>query len=211
MNVSAPRDYSLIAPYYDKFFHRPLSQGHNQIGHLLKKSHRLNKATKVLEVGVGSGLSLSFLPRTMEYVGVDISEEMISRARDKVKALKKINATLELMDATKLKFKSNSFDLVVASSVLSAMDEPMAGFREMIRVTKKGGRIAIVTNLRDADSFKSSLVRKFDPFTRRYLGFRLDLSLEDFSGFSNVKLLEEKQVNSLMGLPLSTYLLFQKK
>lgn len=209
MNQSSPRDYSLIAPYYDKFFHKPLSQGHQTIGSLLRKMSRTRKNLKVLEIGVGSGLSFTHLPAQVDYTGVDVNEEMISMAREKAERLRKRKISLSLMDAKKLSFASHSFDLVVASSVLSAMDEPMKGMSEMIRVTKKGGRIAVVANIR-TDSARSDVVKMFDPLTRKFLGFRLDLTLEDFHRFRNIRLIEQKQVNRLLGMPLSTYLLFEK-
>ncbi len=211
MNQTTPRDYSFIAPYYDQLFHRPLSEGHEEIGKLLRKTYRENTSSKVLEVGVGSGLTLNYLPSNLSYTGVDINEEMIFMAHEKVKRFRKKAVSLAIMDASKLKFSPATFDLVIASSVLTAMDDPMKGFSEMIRVTKKGGRIAVIANIRNTDSLRSHFVRSFDPITRRFLGFRLDLTMDDFVNYKNVRPIECRKVNTFLGFPLSTYLLFEKK
>lgn len=91
------------------------------------------------------------------------------------------------------------------------MDAPLKGLKEMIRVTKKGGHIAIITNLRTRDSFRSSMVKWVDPLTRKYLGFRTDMDSAMFERLRGLKLIENKQVNNFLGFPLSSYLLFEKK
>lgn len=208
--TATPRDYSFIAPMYDHIFNIPLSEGHQKMGALMKRTRSRNGASKVLEVGVGSGLTFSHVPSHVDFTGIDINENMLSRASKKASLLKKRKINLEIMNAEKMRFASNSFDLVIAPSVLSAMEAPMKGLKEMIRVTKKGGKIAIITNLRPADKKASSLVKALDPLTRKYLGFRMDLTLEEMMKFKNLRLVEKKPTNNFLGQPLSTYLLFEK-
>lgn len=210
MNKASPRDYSLIAPMYDKIFFKPLSEGHQKIGGLMKKSRQKSRLIKVLEVGVGSGLTISHVPTSVDFTGIDVNEKMLMIAEGKAKRMKNRKINLEIMNAEKMRFTSNTFDLVVAPSVLSAMDRPMQGLKEIIRVTKKGGKIAVIVSLRKKNSMKSNMVKAFDPLTRKYLGFRLDLCLEDFQQFKNLKLMEIKEVNNFLGQSLSTYLLFEK-
>ena len=210
MNTTSPRDYSFIAPVYDHLFHRPLSEGHREIGELVKQ--KCKKADiKILEIGVGSGLTIDYMPKDMQYLGIDINEKMLSQAKAKARLQKRAHAEFHVMDARRLQLKDNSYDLVIAASVLTAMDSPLKGMREMIRVTKKGGHIAVIANLRRNDSFKSEMVKWFDPITRRYLGFRTDLSLERFKRFRELKLIEVKPVNTLLGFNLSSYMLFEKR
>lgn len=209
MSKNAPRDYSLIAPLYDQIFQRFLSQGHVEIGQLLKKVKN-KRGIKVLEIGVGSGLSLSHLPSTIDYKGIDINEKMLIRARKKAEGLNRRKIALELMDAENLTMRDNSYDLVMAASVITAVDSPIRTMKEMIRVTKKGGHIAVIANLRETSSIKSDFVKFFDPITRKYLGFRTDLDLDSIRKLRNVKLVEHKKVNNVLGIPLSSFLLFQK-
>lgn len=210
MKNASPRDYSIIAPIYDHVFNRPLSEGHRKIGELLN-SKKNKKGLKILEVGVGSGLTLSYLPTSVEFTGIDVNDRMLSLARQKSKSLRRRSINLQVMNAENLEFKDNSYDLVLAPSVLSAMDTPLKGLREMIRVTKKGGHIAIITNLRNRNSMRSNMVRLFDPLTRKYLGFRTDMDSAMFERLKGLKLIEHKQVNNFLGFPLSSYLLFEKR
>lgn len=210
MNQVAPRDYSFIAPIYDRVFNKALSEGHSKIGRLMRKRMPKGRISKVLEVGVGTGLTFTQVPATVDFVGIDINEKMLLMAKEKAQRLGKKKIRLEMMDAVKMSFASNSFDLVLAPSVLSAMDQPEKGLKEMIRVTKKGGKIALILNLRQKGSKSSELMRIFDPITRKYFGFRLDLTLEDLQKFKNLRLVEKRNVNSLFGLPLSTFVLFEK-
>lgn len=207
---TAPRDYSFIAPLYDHIFQRFLSQGHHEIGNLLRNV-RNKRSVKVLEVGVGSGLSLNFLPPSIDYKGIDINEKMLLRARNKAKVLGRKKIVLELMNAERLAMKDNSYDLVLAASVITAVDSPLQTMKEMIRVTKKGGHIAVIANLRENDSVRSQIVKVLDPFTRKYLGFRTDLDLESIKKLRNVKLVRQKKINNVLGFPLSSFLLFEKR
>lgn len=79
---NAPRDYTFIAPLYDHVFQTFLSQGHHDISEVikgLKNKHTLN----ILEVGVGSGLTLPHIPSSINYTGIDINERMLEEARKK--------------------------------------------------------------------------------------------------------------------------------
>jgi phosphatidylethanolamine/phosphatidyl-N-methylethanolamine N-methyltransferase len=207
---TAPRDYSLIAPLYDRIFNVPLSDGHREIGKLIKGRSR-TPGTKILEVGVGSGLTLNYLQNNVEFTGVDINDRMLSLAKKKASFMKRRQITLTHMDAHKLEFKACSFDLIIAPSVITALECPEIAMKEMVRVTKKGGHMAIIANLRTKNSFKSDMVKMVDPLTRKFLGYRTNMEFETFAAFKGLKLVKKKQINNIMGMHLSWYLLFQKK
>ena len=209
MMQTVPRDYSLIAPVYDKVFHRFLNEGHKELGQLLRKK-RTTSNVRVLEVGVGSGLTLDYLPSAVEYHGIDINKKMLTQAELKAARFRRKKISLSIMDAHKLSFKSGSFDIVMAASVLSAVDDPLIVMREMIRVAKKGGQIAIITNVRE-ESTSSQIIKRFDPFTKKFLGFRTDMDNKVFTAFKDIELVESKQVNNILGFPLSTFMVFHKK
>jgi ubiquinone/menaquinone biosynthesis C-methylase UbiE len=204
-----PRDYSFIAPVYDQVFHKPLSEGHKKMGDLLKKCKRI-PGVKVLDVGVGSGLMFDYLPVGIDYHGIDINKKMLSIAHEKARKYRRKRIAITMMDAHKLAMKASTYNLVMASSVLSAVENPHLVLKEMIRVTKKGGQIAVILNLRQ-DSYRSKFIKAFDPITTKLFGFRTDISSEMFDEFPELKLIESEQVNNFLGCPLSTYLLFVKK
>lgn len=196
-----PRNYSLIAPIYDKLFSKPLEEGHYLIGDIIED----NPDKKFLEVGIGSGLTLEHV-LNHDFTGVDISEEMLYEAQ--VKVLGRHNIKLFLMDAEKLEFRDNEFDIVMAPSVLTAVSNPERVFEEMIRVTKPGGMIVIIAHFSDERQFVSKLL---DPLTRSFLGFRLDLKLDFFRQYPHLKLIEKRKINHLANMSLSWFLKFEKQ
>lgn len=204
-----PRDYSFIAPVYDKVFHRFLNQGHARLGKLLRTKAR-QRGLKVLEVGVGSGLSLDHIPTRVDFLGVDINDKMLSLAKLRAQKFQRKKIELKQMSVEKLSLRSNSYDLVMAASVLTAVSDPLIAMREMIRVTKAGGQIAIIANLREKDSVTGHVIRSVDPVAKKYLGFTTDLPIEFFSAFGNIKLERKEKVNTIMGYSLSTFLVFRK-
>lgn len=203
-----PRDYSLIAPLYDRIFNKPLAEGHQMIGELIR---RYRGEIKILEVGVGSGLTLSYLPSRAEYIGIDINEKMLSLAQRKAKNLRGKKISLQIMDAEEMGFKDSQFDLVIAPSVLTAINSPLKGMREMIRVTKKGGYIVVIANLRERNSFKSEVFRMMDPITRKYLGFTTDIDYHYFTKFREIELVEQQKINTIMGISMSWFMVFRKR
>lgn len=196
-----PRNYSLIAPLYDKIFARPLEEGHHLIGDVIRN----NPSKKMLEVGIGSGLTLEHVT-DHDFTGIDISEEMLYEAQ--VKVLGRSNIKLLMMDAEYLSFKKNQFDIVMAPSVLTAVGHPLKVFEEMIRVTRPGGKIIIIAHFSDEREMISKI---FDPLTRTFLGFRLDLKLDFYQKYSQVKLITKKKVNHFANINLSWYLEFEKQ
>lgn len=196
-----PRNYSFIAPLYDTIFAKPLGEGHFLIGELIKD----NPHKKILEVGIGSGLTLEHVEEH-DFTGIDISDEMLCEAQ--VKVLGRHNIKLFKMDAEELEFSKNSFDIVLAPSVLSAVSAPLEVFKEMIRVTRPGGTIVVIANFSDDRKMMSKVL---DPFTKSFLGFRMDLELSSLKKFKELKLIEQKKINHIAGLNLSWYLKFEKQ
>ena len=80
---------------------------------------------KVLEAGVGTGLSLGYYPRHAEVYGVDLSEDMLRRAQDKVekKGLSHVKS-LQVMDVTRLGFPDETFDAVTAQFIITLVPKP---------------------------------------------------------------------------------------
>lgn len=196
-----PRDYTLIAPLYDKIFSRPLGEGHQLIGKLLGTHPR----KKILEIGVGSGLTLEHITNH-DFTGIDINEDMLYQAQ--IKVLGRHNIKLHLMNAENLKFRDNQFDIVLAPSVLSAVINPEKVFKEMVRVTRPGGTIVVIANF--ADDAKV-LSRILDPLTRSFLGFRMDLELDFYRCSPEVKLVERRKINQFANYHLSWFQKFKKQ
>jgi len=138
------RAYELYAPVYDFIFDWIFAPGRTAAVKLLA----LERSDSVLEVGIGTGLNLPLYPATCHLTGIDLSQEMLDKAVERVQTLAMPNVTLKVMDATSLDFGDNEFDKVVATYTISAVPEPVAVLKEMRRVVKPDGIIVILNHFR---------------------------------------------------------------
>lgn len=131
----------------------------------------------VLDVGTGTGLALPHFASDLQITGIDLSADMLARARHRVARKKLVNIVgLFEMDATKLSFIDNYFDAVTATFVMSVVPDPQKVLAEMARVTRPGGRIYLFNHFRaDAEEkkFLSLVERKIAPASRK-IGFHSD-------------------------------------
>src|SRR5215467_11403089 len=103
----------------------------------------------VLEVGVGTGLSALRYPDDCRVVAIDISQEMLERARQRLARRRVEHVTLCRMDVTRLAFPDESFDAVYAPYVVNVVPDPVGAAREMFRVCRSGGRVVLLNHFRE--------------------------------------------------------------
>jgi phosphatidylethanolamine/phosphatidyl-N-methylethanolamine N-methyltransferase len=139
---SVRRSYARWAPIYDLTFGNMTGRGRRRVVGTLNRL-----GGRVLEVGVGTGLSLpQYLPR-VEVTGIDASAEMLAKAREKVAELGLTNVRdLSVMDARSMMFPDASFDHIAAIHIMSVVPEPERVMAEMTRVVRPGGTIIIVNH-----------------------------------------------------------------
>jgi phosphatidylethanolamine/phosphatidyl-N-methylethanolamine N-methyltransferase len=106
---------------------------------------------RVLDVGVGTGLSLSVFPKHCKVVGIDLSTEMLGKAKKKITAQKLDNIKVVSMDAMRIGFEDNSFDKVFLSHVVSVVPDPYRVMAEVRRVCRKGGQVVIVNHFKSGN------------------------------------------------------------
>ena len=133
---------------------------------------------RVLEVGVGTGLSLSAYPQHAEVTAIDLAPEMLDQAQAKVDRNHWQHIRLRQMDATEMDFADNHFDYVMAFHILSVVADPDRLMQEMLRVCKPHGTVTIINHFRSERRWLAPLVDILDPVTRR-LGWRTTLRLAD--------------------------------
>lgn len=148
----------------------------------------------VLEVGVGTGLSLPEYPDGVHVTGIDLSPEMIDLARDRVERLELPNITLAEMDASHMDFSDACFDHVVAMYVLSVAPEPERVMSEMRRVCKPDGHLFVVNHFRHPNPLIRTCERALAPLSR-LVGFRPDFELEEFVERNDLDVIETRPVN----------------
>ncbi|MEH3145034.1 MAG: class I SAM-dependent methyltransferase [Methylobacterium frigidaeris] len=102
---------------------------------------------RILEAGVGTGLSLGYYPAASEVYGVDLSEDMLRRARRKVlrRGLSHVKG-LQVMDVCRLGYADASFDAVVAQFLITLVPDPEAALGEFLRVLRPGGEIVLANH-----------------------------------------------------------------
>ncbi|MGH7804195.1 MAG: class I SAM-dependent methyltransferase [Candidatus Binatia bacterium] len=133
---------------------------------------------KVLEVGVGTGLSLSAYPAHADVLGVDLAPGMLERAQEKVAENDWRNIRLEQGDALDLKFPDASFDYVTSFHVVTVVPDSLQMMQEIARVCRPGGTVVIINHFRSERPWLAKFVDRLDPVTRR-LGWRTTLSFAD--------------------------------
>ncbi|MEH2512149.1 phosphatidylethanolamine/phosphatidyl-N-methylethanolamine N-methyltransferase [Nitrobacteraceae bacterium AZCC 1564] len=161
------RAYAAWAPVYDFVFGAVFDHGR-------KSTIAIADAIggRVLDVGVGTGLSLSDYSRTTRLCGVDISEPMLRKAQERVRALNLTNVeTLSVMDARNLAFPDGAFDAVVAQYVITAVPDPEGTLDDFVRVLKPGGELILVNHIGAESGPRKIFELAFAPFARR-LGWR---------------------------------------
>lgn len=133
---------------------------------------------RVLELGIGTGLSLPSYRRDQRVVGIDASGDMLSLARRRVsrRALPHVEGLLE-MDARSLAFADDSFDVVVAMYVMSVVPEPRRVMHEISRVCKPDGEVYIINHFADeGDGVRRRVEEAMGRFAER-LGWHPDFPM----------------------------------
>ncbi len=127
---------------------------------------------RILEVGVGTGISLTGYRPATRLIGVDYSEPMLRKAKQRVREHKLANVEmLAVMDAEHLAFPGNCFDVVVAQYVITAVPNPEATLDEFVRVLKPGGEIVLINHIGAEAGLRRAFEQGFAPLARR-LGWR---------------------------------------
>jgi phosphatidylethanolamine/phosphatidyl-N-methylethanolamine N-methyltransferase len=167
--------YARWAPVYDLVFGSVFESGRRAA---IAAADRIGG--RVLEVGVGTGISLPDYARTTRLVGVDISEPMLRKAQERVKELGLTNVEqLAVMDAARLDFPDASFDVVVAQYVITTVPDPEATLDEFARVLRPGGEIVLVSRVGAEAGLRRAFEQWFAP-TARKLGWRTEFSWARF-------------------------------
>lgn len=185
--------YRRYAQGYDFYFGSMFQPGRRAV----IKRMNCRPGDRILEVGVGTGLSLSLYPPKVRVTGIDLSREMLARARAR-KLRDRLNhvVALQLMDAERMQFEADSFDKVVAMYVVSVTPHPAHLVDEMRRVCKPDGQLFIVNHFQHANPVVRGMERMLSPLSR-LMGFRPDFSLEKFIKETRLDVVERMPVNAL--------------
>ncbi len=179
--------YKRWAPVYDHTFGRVAAEGRKHAVEIINKSEG-----RVLEVGVGTGLSLPDYKRSLKIVGIDLSPEMLEKARDRVaeEGLDNVSELRE-MDASELDFADASFDTVAAMYVMTVVPDPEKVMRELSRVCRPGGQVILVNHFSTEEGVRGWVERHMAPFGDK-LGWRPVFDVDRVTVCPELKLVEKQ-------------------
>lgn len=203
MQVDAiQRTYRRWAPVYDLAFGR-ITQG----GRILAAQHVNAQGGSVLEVGIGTGLALSYYSPKVQVTGIDLSSEMLREAEQRARKLGLRNVTgLHQMDARAIDLPDASFDHVAAMHIMSVVPEPERVLDEMVRLCRPGGSVLIANHFAGRAEGWSVAERLAAPLAN-VLGWHSDFAIDRVLGHPGLKLEEQRQVRPF---GLMTFLRFRR-
>jgi phosphatidylethanolamine/phosphatidyl-N-methylethanolamine N-methyltransferase len=189
--------YRRWAPVYDLVFGAVFDQARRAA---ISASERVGG--RILEVGVGTGISLPLYSGNSRIYGIDLSEEMLRKARQRVTRRRLRNVErLVVMDAERLDFPDASFDVVVAQYVVNTVPHPEAALDEFARVLKPGGEMVLINRVGADAGPRRVFEHLFQPVANR-LGWRSEFPWERFADWEartpyRMRLIERRPVPPL--------------
>ena len=195
--------YARWAPVYDAIFGVITNAAINRTMRVLNAL----KPGRILEIGVGTGLALPRYKAEHRVTGIDLSPDMLARARNRVEREKLGNIEqLSKMDATRLSFANRSFDAAVAMFLITVVPDPAAVLAEAVRVVKPGGRIVLANHF----SAERGPRAAFERWLSRYsaaLGWNPEFPVQRVLGQPGMNEIERK---SLQPLGIYTLVVFER-
>jgi phosphatidylethanolamine/phosphatidyl-N-methylethanolamine N-methyltransferase len=186
------RVYSDLARFYDHTFGRVFIDHEHEVIEQLN----LRPDQQMLEVGVGTGISLEAYPAYVHVVGIDPSADMLAQAVKKTDENGWDHIELRQGDALNLAFADNSFDWVLSFHVMTVVPDPLRMMHEMVRVCKPGGKIVHVNHFASENPLLYSLVWIANPLTK-HLGWTTRLRVSDVISGENIRVERNERLSRL--------------
>lgn len=134
---SLQRSYSILAPIYDFIVSTPTNAARQRsLSQLGTDLQDLN----ILLSGIGSGLDIPYLPPKANYIGIDLTYNMLKRAQRRITTQ---NIDLQQGDVMQLPYSDEYFDVVIMHLILAVVPDSQMALDEAKRVLKVGGKILI--------------------------------------------------------------------
>ena len=187
--TSVRHAYRRWAPVYDFTFGTVAEAGRK---HAVKIINR--RRGRVLEVGVGTGLSLPCYEKHLTVTGIDLSPDMLRKARSRVDRQRLNNvAGLHEMDAGALAFPDESFDTVVAMYVMTVVPDAEKVMRELERVCATGGEVILVNHFSQEEGVRGFVERRLAPLASS-IGWHAVFTLDRVLVCEDLRLAERRML-----------------
>jgi len=186
------KSYKRVSSFYDYTFGQVFRPGQKKLVSMMNCSEN----EKVLEIGIGTGTSLKYYPSETFVTGIDISPDMLEKAKKNIKDLNLSKKNVLMMNGEQLNFEDNSFDKVVGMYVVSVTQNPDLLIKEMKRVCKPHGDIYLVNHFSfDTDSKIMKLIEKGLMPVSKYLGWRPYFPFSEFNSYAKLNVKSISKVN----------------
>ncbi len=182
--------YKRYAPIYDIVFGKLFNHGRKET----LKQLQCNPGEHILEVGVGTGISLLKYPKTVNVVGIDVSTEMLAKAEKRIAKAKADHLQVKEMDAEAMDFEDNSFDKVVLMYVASVVPNPEKLMQETKRVCKPDGEIFILNHFSKEGKMVHFFEKRLSKIAEK-LGWQPDFKVEKFISENDLQVENTTPVN----------------
>jgi phosphatidylethanolamine/phosphatidyl-N-methylethanolamine N-methyltransferase len=184
--------YNRYSSVYDLIFGKVFESGREMAPYLLDMAPGM----ELLEVGVGTGLSVLSLPRNIRFTGIDLSRKMLDKAHERIEDQGWDHIDLLKMDATSLDFPDNSFDRVLAAYFISTVPDPVSVVEEMKRVCRPGGYLVFLNHFLSDNRVIGAFEKVFSPFFYR-VGFATDLNLHKLMEDTGLRIETKEHIDFL--------------
>lgn len=186
------KSYKRVSGFYDYTFGQIFRPGQKKLVSMMECS----PADKVLEIGIGTGTSYKYYPVETEVTGIDISPDMLKKARKNIRKHNLLNKNVIMMNGEQLKFEDNSFDKVAGMYVVSVTQNPNLLIKEMKRVCKPNGDIYLVNHFSfETDSKFLKILEKGLMPVSKYLGWRPYFPFAEFNAYAKLNVQSISKVN----------------
>ena len=188
-SASVRHAYRRWAPVYDFTFGTVAELGRKNAVKIINR-----RRGRVLEVGVGTGLSLPCYDEHLSITGIDLSPEMLDKARARVRrqGLGNIDGLYE-MDAGALAFPDESFDTVVAMYVMTVVPDAEKVMRELERVCATGGEVILVNHFSQEEGVRGFVERRLAPLASS-IGWHAVFTLDRVLVCEDLRLAERRML-----------------
>ena len=186
------KSYKRVSGFYDYTFGQIFRPGQKKLVSMME----CTPSDKVLEIGIGTGTSYKYYPMETEVTGIDISPDMLEKAKKNIVKHNLQNKNVIMMNGEQLKFEDNSFDKVVGMYVVSVTQNPNLLIKEMKRVCKPNGDIYLVNHFSfETDSKFMKILEKGLMPVSKYLGWRPYFPFSEFNAYAKLNVQSISKVN----------------
>ena len=186
------RRYDTWSKFYDQTFKILFTDRQRRA---INEMH-LGSGDRVLDLGVGTGITLPLYPAGVRVVGVDLSPGMLREARRKNAAALPADTHLVRADALTPPFPDASFDHVLMSHVISVVSDPVRLLNVVARITRSGGRIVLISHFRSRRTPLAAVEKLLNPICLK-LGWSSDINLPEILDRSDLQLAYQFKINPL--------------